>query len=162
MYYVWKSNGLLPEGDYEFGADGKMLNGIVEKEDGLYYYENGKAKMAGLVEVDGAYYFATGDGVVVTDGVHYVWQGNGYLPESNYEFDADGKMLNGFVEKEDGLYYYVNGKPGTVGLNCINGDYYFVDYSGKLVTNRTYYVWKTNGLSIKMNYTFDETGKVVL
>ena len=162
VYYVWKSNGLLPEGNYEFGADGKMLDGIVEKEDGLYYYENGKAKMAGLVEVDGDYYFATGDGVVVTDGVHYVWQGNGYLPESNYEFAADGKMLNGFVEKEDGLYYYVNGKPGTVGLNCINGDYYFVDYSGKLVTNRTYYVWKTNGLSIKINYTFDETGKVVL
>jgi hypothetical protein len=70
-------------------------------------------------------------------------------------------MLNGFVTKDDGIYYYENGKFGKVGLNLIDGEYYFINYGGKLFTNGTYYVWKTNGLSICMNYTFDELGRVV-
>ena len=36
-----------------------------------------------------------------------------------------------------------------------------IGYNGKLYTNGTYYVWETNGYSICMNYTFDETGKLV-
>ena len=161
--YVWKSNGLLPEANYEFGADGKMLNGIVEKNGTLYYYKNGKAELAGLVEVDGAYYFVSGvNGEVTVNKKQYVWDGNGLLPEANYEFGADGKMLDGFVTKADGIYYYQNGQPGRVGLNYIDGDYYFVDYGGKLFTNGTYFVWETNGYSIAMKYKFDELGKLIL
>ena len=161
--YVWKANGILPEATYEFGADGKMLNGIVEKDGKLYYYTNGQAKMAGLVEWEGAYYFVYGvNGEVTVGKTTYVFDGNGILPESNYEFGADGKMLNGFVTKADGIYYYQNGKPGKVGLNLIDGDYYFVDYSGKLFTNGTYFVWETNGYTIGMKYTFDANGKLIL
>ncbi len=162
--YVWKTNGYLPEREYQFGPDGKMLQGIVEREDGvLCYYENGVAKMAGLVEWEGDYYFVEGaKGEIVVDQIKYVWKGNGILPEAEYEFDAEGKMLNGFVTKADGLYYYVNGKPGTAGLNYIDGYYYFMDYSGKLSVNKTQYVWKTNGLTIEMNYKFDELGRAVL
>ncbi|MBR5774049.1 MAG: hypothetical protein IKY44_04270, partial [Clostridia bacterium] len=161
--FVWKSNGILPEANYEFGADGKMLNGIVEKDGKLYYYTNGQAKMAGLVEENGAYYFVYGvNGEVTVGKTTYVFDGNGLLPESNYEFGADGKMLDGFVTKADGIYYYENGKPGRVGLNYIDGDYYFVDFGGKLFTNGTYFVWETNGYSIGMKYKFDATGKLVL
>ncbi len=162
--YVWKSNGLLPEREYNFGPDGKMLQGIIEREDGvLCYYENGVAKMAGLVEVDGDYYFAGGaKGEITVNEIKHVWKGNGILPEAEYEFGADGKMLNGFITKADGLYYYENGKPGRVGLNYIDGYYYFVDYDGKLSVNKTQYVWATNGLTIEMNYTFDELGRAVL
>ena len=71
-------------------------------------------------------------------------------------------MLNGFVTKADGIYYYENGKPGRVGLNLIDGDYYFVDYGGKLFTNGTYFVWETNGYTIGMKYTFDANGKLIL
>ncbi len=161
--YVWKSNGILPEGNYEFGADGKMLNGIVEKNGTLYYYENGKAQLAGLVEYDGAYYFVSGvNGEITVNKKTYVWDGNGILPEDNYEFGADGKMLNGFVTKDDGIYYYSNGKPGRVGLNYIDGYYYFVNYGGKLFTSGTYFVWETNGYSIGMRYTFDDLGRLIL
>ena len=162
--YVWKSNGLLPEREYNFGADGKMLQGIIEREDGvLCYYKNGVATMAGLVEIDGDYYFAGGaKGELTVNETKYVWNGNGILPEAEYEFAADGKMLNGFITKADGLYYYENGKPGRVGLNYIDGYYYFVDYSGKLSVNKVQYVWATNGLTIPMNYRFDELGRAVL
>ena len=160
--YTWANSTSLPNGTYEFGADGKMLNGIVEKDGTLYYYEMGKTKTAGLIQIDGDYYFAGGaNGEITVNKKQYVWQSNGLLPEDNYEFGADGKMLNGFVTRDDGIYYYDTGKYGRVGLNLIDGDYYFVGYYGKLYTNGTYYVWETNGYSICMNYTFDETGKLV-
>ena len=160
---VWKANGIsLSNPNCEFGADGKMLNGIVERDGKLYYYEMGKTKTAGLIQIDGDYYFAGGaNGEITVNKKQYVWQSNGLLPEDNYEFGADGKMLNGFVTRDDGIYYYDTGKYGRVGLNLIDGDYYFVGYYGKLYTNGTYYVWETNGYSICMNYTFDETGKLV-
>ena len=161
-YYVWQGNGILPEGNYEFGADGKMLDGIVERNGNYYFYENGKTWMAGLVEVDGVYYFVKdAEGLCVT-GKYYVWQGNGILSESEYLFGADGKMLDGFVTKDDGIYYYENGKIGMVGLNYIDGYYYFVDYDGKLTTNGYYYVWAPNGYTIPMSYTFDAIGRIVL
>lgn len=162
-YYVWQGNGIVPESERRFGADGKMFNGIVEIDGGYYYYNMGKSEMAGLIEVDGSYYFVrSADGKIVTDQKYYVWQGNGLLPESEYFFGADGKMLDGFVTKDDGIYYYEDGKIGTVGLNYIDGYYYFVGVDGKLVTDRTYYVWKTNGLTMAMNYTFDAQGRIVL
>ena len=162
-YYMWKANGIVPASDREFGPDGKMLNGIVERDGNYYYYNMGKPEMAGLIEIDGDYYFAkNSDGLIVTDQNYYIWKGNGILPESERLFGADGKMLDGFVTKDDGIYYYENGQIGTVGLNYIDGHYYFVGYDGKLVTNRTYYVWEPNGLSIRRDYTFDAQGRIVL
>ncbi len=162
VYYVWQGNGILPEGTYEFGADGKMLNGIVERDGNYYYYVDGKPKMAGLIEIDGSYYFAKGGDGLCATGTYYVWQGNGILPEGTYEFGADGKMLNGFVTKDDGIYYYVNGKLGKVGLTYIDGYYYFVNSDGKLITSCTYYVWEPNGYTICINYTFDDLGRIIL
>ncbi|MDD7614824.1 MAG: hypothetical protein PUJ59_04895, partial [Clostridiaceae bacterium] len=160
--YTWANSTSLPNGTYEFGADGKMLNGIVEKDGTLYYYQMGQAKAVGLINVDGDYYFVGGsNGEITVNKKQYVWQTNGLLPEDNYEFGADGKMLDGFVTRDDGIYYYDTGKCGQLGLNLIDGDYYFIGYNGKLYTNGTYYVWETNGYSICMNYTFDETGKLV-
>ena len=139
-----------------------MLNGIVEKDGTLYYYQMGQAKAVGLINIDGDYYFVGGsNGEITVNKKQYVWQSNGLLPEDNYEFGPDGKMLNGFVTRDDGIYYYDTGKCGQLGLNLIDGDYYFIGYNGKLYTNGTYYVWETNGYSICMNYTFDETGKLV-
>ena len=160
--HIWKSDsGEFYGTDRIFGEDGKMLNGIVERDGNYYYYDQGQPKMAGLVNVDGYYYFAkNADGLCVT-GVAYVWNGNGILPESDYEFSAEGKMLDGFVTKEDGLYYYENGKPGRVGLNYIDGYYYFARYDGKLITNQKYHVWEGNGYSVEWNYVFDSLGRVI-
>ena len=117
--------------------------------------------MAGLVEVDGALYFVmNADGLCAT-GKYFVWQGNGILPENTYYFGEDGKMLNGIVAKDDGLYYYDNGKAPTVGINYIDGDYYFVLSEGKLVVDCTYNVWATNGYTIEIEYVFDAEGRVI-
>ena len=162
-YYVWKPNGIIPESDREFGPDGKMYDGIVDKDGTLCYYEMGQPKMAGLICVDGIYYFAHGRNGELATGKQYVWKTNDLMPEGNYEFDEDGKMLNGFVTRDGEIYYFVNGKPGRVGLNYVDGYYYFIDYYGLVLRNRkAYYVWETNGLSVKMNYNFDEYGRVII
>ncbi len=162
VQYTWQTNDLLPMTNREFGPDGKMLDGIVEKNDTLYYYELGKTGPSGLVCVDGDYYFAHGKNGEVATGKEYVWQGNGILPEGNYEFGTDGKMLDGFITRDGEIYYYKNGKPANMGLHYVDGYYYFVTANGLLKRNGTYYVWETNGLSVGMNYTFDELGRAVI
>ena len=75
-----------------FGADGKLLTGILND----VYYKDGKATMAGLVEVDGDLYFASGAGRIVKDKVQYIWANstdNADLTETNQTFGADGKLV---------------------------------------------------------------------
>ena len=170
--YVWKGNGLVAEGSYLFHEDGKMvgvkvadgqtlLGEILIEQDGtLRYYQWGAATAAGYVAVDGNYYFADGDGKIAV-GRTYVWKGNGTVPEGHYEFDEQGRALHGFVTKDDGIYYYQMGAVGDEGLQYINGYYYCLDANGKLFVNGSRYVWKTNGYSVPMTYTFDEVGRIV-
>ena len=75
-----------------FGADGKLLTGILND----VYYEDGAAKMAGLVEVDGDYYFAGWNGKIVKNKVQNIWANstdNADLTETNQTFGADGKLV---------------------------------------------------------------------
>ena len=161
--YVWETNGIaLENANCEFGADGKMLNGIVDKDGTLCYYVMGRPKMAGLVEIDGDYYFAYGNNGEVAIGKTYVWEANGLLPEGTYIFGENGKMLDGFVVENGELRYYELGTYGKVGLNYIDGSYYFVDYGGKVWVSGTYYVWEPNGYTVPMSYTFDANGKIVI
>ena len=58
-----------------------MLNGIVEKNGTLYYYDMGRPTMAGLVEVDGDYYFAGGEnGEIFVNKKQYTWANSTSLP----------------------------------------------------------------------------------
>ncbi len=161
-YYAWATFCDMPCGNYEFGADGKMLHGFVEKEDGIYCYVNGKpgSLNPGLAKIDGYYYFINTLGKCVT-GTYYAWATNCDLPIGTYEFDEQGRMLDGFVTKADGIYYYENGKIGKVGVNYIDGYYYFLNTQGKLVTNQTFWVWETNGLILESSYIFNELGQIV-
>ena len=161
-YYAWATFCDLPCGNYEFGADGKMLHGFIEKEDGIYSYVNGKPGAAnpGLAKIDGYYYFINSAGKCVT-GTYYAWATNCDLPIGTYEFDEQGRMLDGFVTKADGIYYYVDGKIGNVGVNYIDGYYYFLNTKGRLVTNQVFWVWETNGLILEAHYVFNELGQIV-
>ena len=141
--------------------DGIVIKGsIVDVGGVLYYYEMGQAVAAGFVEVNGEYYFADVNGVIAT-GKKYVWKGNGIVAEGTYEFGADGKAINGFVNKADGIYYYEMGKLGTVGINYIDGYYYFVDNNGKLVTDAHFYVWRGNDLLKHGHYYFNSLGQII-
>ncbi|MBE6933611.1 MAG: hypothetical protein E7462_00935 [Ruminococcaceae bacterium] len=161
-YYAWATHCDLPCSNYEFGADGKMLHGFVERADGIYCYVNGKLGSAnpGLAKIGDYYYFINTAGKCVT-GSYYAWATNCDLPVGTYEFDEQGRMLNGFVNKADGVYYYVNGKIGNVGVNYIDGYYYFLNTKGQLVTNQTYWVWETNGLLLEASYVFNEQGQII-
>ncbi len=171
-YYVTKTNGLMPAGNYEFDENGRMIkpdvmkNGIIKENGIMYYYVNGKKTYAGLIEIDGAYYYVNTSGIVVT-GRYYVTKTNGLMPAGNYEFDENGKMIipeevkNGIVTEDGVMYYYVNGKKTYAGLIEIDGAYYYVNTSGVVVTGK-YYISKTNGLKPAGTYEFDENGKMII
>ena len=163
VYYAWETRCDLPMGSYEFGPDGKMLQGVVEKSDGYYYYLNGKAgREYGLIKVDGDYYCALMNGKIITNQVYNAWVSFCDLPKGNYEFGPDGKMIQGIVEKDDGLYYYLNGMPGReYGLVKIGDDYYCALTNGKLITNQTYYAWISACDLPKGNYEFGPDGKML-
>ncbi len=129
-YWVTVHNGLLPQGMYTFGADGKMVNPPVEeepeeptettppseteepseseepseepepvkngiyRENGiLYYYENGvRAYGAGLILLDGDYYYVRSNAQLAI-GKYWVTVNNDLLPQGMYTFGEDGKMI---------------------------------------------------------------------
>ena len=97
-YYITKTNGLLPEGTYAFGDDGKMIvkQGVVKDSDGqIRYYVDGQVVYAGLVkDTDGSYYYISGNGcVAIKNRSYYITKTNGLLPEGLYTFGADCKMI---------------------------------------------------------------------
>ena len=163
-YYVDTTFCDLPaNANYSFDAEGKMLNGVENVDGKLYLYKNGTTVTYGLYEVDGEYYFANWGGVLMTNGRYYVDTTFCDLAKNtNYSFGADGKMLNGFVEKADGIYYYINGNTPTPRIILVDSFYYYVSWGGKLVTNTTCYVPADGTYSeIPMNYKFNELGQFV-
>ena len=195
-YWITKTNDLLPQGMYSFGEDGKMVdppatepdpkptpdpepevkNGIVSEDGKLYYYENGVLTYAGLIQIDGDYYYVRGTGEVVFNRSYWITKTNGLLPEGSYTFDKDGKMVdppatdptepepevkNGIVAENGSLYYYENGNLVYAGLTQIDGDYYYVRGTGEVVNNRSYWITKTNGLLPEGSYNFDSEGKMI-
>ena len=179
-YFISKDNGLMPQGTYEFDADGKMVivpaeevkNGIVkETEDTWYYYVNGVKTYAGLIQIDGDYYYVNSSFKVIHNQSYFISKTNGLMPNATYEFDADGKMVihspeeqkNGIVkETEDTWYYYVNDVKTYAGLIQIDGDYYYVNSSFKVIHNQSYFISKNNGLMPQGTYEFDADGKMII
>ena len=175
-YTVSKTNGLLPAGTYDFDADGKMIredtakNGIVkETEDTWYYYVNGVKTYAGLIEIDGDYYYVNSKFEVIHGRNYFINKTNGLMEQKTYYFDAEGKLVqpteekNGIVkESDDTWYYYVDGVKTYAGLIQIDSDYYYVNSSFKVIHDQSYYVSKTNGLKAQGTYEFDADGKMVI
>ena len=208
-YWITVTNGLLPAGQYTFDADGKMVNppivtpdpdpspepgvknGIVAENGSLYYYVDGVLTGAGLIQLDGDYYYVKTSNCEVVHGRSYwVTDTNGLLPAGPYTFGTDGKMINppvvdptpdpdpepeptpdpdptpdvknGIVAENGSLYYYVDGVLTGAGLIQLDGDYYYVKTSNcEVVHGRSYWVTDTNGLLPAGPYTFGADGKMV-
>ena len=180
-YYVSWTHGLIPEGDYSFDAEGKMIdppapedptkNGIVAEDGTLYYYVDGVKVYAGLIKIDGDYYYVNSSCKVVTTSHYWVNRTNGLMAAGFYDFGADGKMIdppvvkdptkNGIVAEDGTLYYYVDGVKSYAGLIEIDGDYYYVNSSCKVVTTYHYWVNHTNGLMPAGFYDFGTDGKMI-
>ena len=200
-YWITVTNGLLPVGAYAFDENGKMIdppivvpdpdpdpdptpevkNGIVEENGSLYYYVDGVLTGAGLIQIDGDYYYVKSSNCEVVHGRSYwVTATNGLLPAGLYKFADDGKMIdppivvpdpgpdptpdvkNGIVAENGSLYYYVDGVLTGAGLIQINGDYYYVRTSScEVVHGRSYWVTVTNGHLPAGLYTFADDGKMI-
>ena len=168
-YWITLTNGLLPAAKYTFDENGKILvekvkNGIVRTNGILYYYVNGMRTNAGLVKVDGYYYYARTNGRLVVDCEYWITKTNGLLPAATYKFDANGRIIlkNGIVDENGTLYYYVDGVRTYAGLIKIDGAYYYVRSNGQVVVNSTYWVTKTNGLLTAKSYKFGADGKMII
>lgn len=183
-YWISKTNGLLPEGSYKFDEYGRITNapelpgdkqnGIVAIDDTLYYLVNGVPAYAGLIEIDGEYYYVRTSGELVWGRSYWISKTNGLLPERSYSFDENGRIIdvpvnsedsvtqtkNGIVAENGSLFYYVAGVRTFAGLIEIDGEYYYVRTSGELVQGRSYYITKTNGLLPEGKYNFDDSGKL--
>ncbi len=160
----------LPEGTYSFDADGKLKNGIVAEDDSLYYYKDGVRYYAGLIEIDGNYYYVRTSGEVVHGCSHWITKTNGLMSERSYTFDDNGRMTDpeiqnpakdGIVAEDGSLYYYRDGVRYYAGLIEIDGSYYYVRTSGEVVHGRNYWITKTNGLMGERSYQFAEDGKMI-
>jgi glucan-binding YG repeat protein len=162
-YLTETSRDPYMKGNFYFTADGKLANGVAQKDDGWYYFAAGVATKEGLVNLDGSYYLAEDGGKLATGRV---WVGtyasNGLLPKGYYEFGADGKMLQGVAEKEDGLYYYDLGNTQYLGLIERDGEFYYVNEGGKLETGRVWVgSYASNGLMTKGYYEFGADGAML-
>ena len=121
-YWITVTNGLLPAGEYAFDETGKMIdpptveptpdpepepeptpdpdpdpevkNGIVEEDGSLYYYVDGVRTGAGLIQINGNYYYAkTSSGELVHGRTYWITLTNGLLPAGEYVFDETGKIV---------------------------------------------------------------------
>ena len=184
-YWITKTNDLLPEGIYSFDEKGRIVfpeevkNGIVAENGSLYYYVDGKLTGAGLIQIEGNYYYVkTSNGEVVHGRDYWITTNNGLLPVDKYKFAEDGKLINppvvdpnpgpepevknGIVEEMGSLYYYVDGKLTGAGLIQIDGNYYYVKTSNcEVVHGRKYWITVTNNLLPAGQYKFAQDGKMV-
>ena len=99
-YWITKTNGLLDAGIYTFDDAGKIIfpekpkNGIVAENGSLYYYVDGVLTGAGLIQLNGDYYYVKTSNCEVVHGRSYwITVTNGLLPTGQYMFADNGKLI---------------------------------------------------------------------
>ena len=83
---------------YLFGEDGKLrtdLTGLYHVGNDTYLLEEGKrVEEAGLVFIDGYYYYFAANAKAVKNRTYWPSKTNGLLPMGPYKFDEQGRMVN--------------------------------------------------------------------
>lgn len=99
-YYVEtkNANGRIGNCYYYFGQDGKALNEVfyTDVDGSKYYMVDGLPSKAGLVLIDGDYYYLSTNSGAAKCGVTYYIEAkntNGLLEAGQYTFDKDGKIV---------------------------------------------------------------------
>ncbi len=105
--------------DEETGAL-KDVSGLYNNGEDTYYVNKGEVvKFAGLVNIDGDYYYFGENNKALKNGKFTIEKTNDLAPAGEYEFDADGKMDyepyiigdtddNGVVDNNDAIYLLYN------------------------------------------------------
>ncbi|MBR5515762.1 MAG: InlB B-repeat-containing protein [Clostridia bacterium] len=159
-------------GNYYFMENGKMYiadtsgyKKIVEEDGKLYFTIDGVKQFYGLYELDGEYYYAQSNGVLVTNST--VWISNvNDLPvtKGNYKFDSEGKLVKtGFITTDKGYTYYYDNLVLAKGLTKIGNDYYFFNItSGMMYSSSTMWIDDNEYGFAKGFYYFGEDGKLFI
>ena len=174
---IWISNfnGLIAPGSgyFAFDAEGKLVKtGFADGDNGYTYYYVDLVRQKGFTKIGEDYYFLNaGSGAMQRDKTMYVSGSNPYgIPSGNYYFQADGTMYvpdpNGpraVIEENGKLYFTIDGVKQKNGLNELDGEYYYANSNGTLVTNRTIWISNFNGLIAPGSgyFAFDAEGKLV-
>lgn len=183
-YYVSRTNDYVSAGVYSFDKDGKLVvpedsfTGLKEEDGNLYYYKDGSRFHAGLIKIDGYYYYIKSNGSAVrspsADSTvrYYVSNVNDTgFKSAYYCFDNEGKMVtDGLVKESDGtIAYYKNGVRTHAGLIKVDGAYYYIKSNGTAVRSTSegatirYYVSNVNDTGVPVGYyEFDSDGKMVI
>ena len=173
--WVSQKNGLIPEkGDWHyFDAEGKMLQtGFVTGGDGYTYYYDENVLALGFTKIGDDYYlFNAGSGKMYRDATMWVGPNDYGIEGGMYYFDAEGKMfipdlehgVKKIVSENGKLYMTVDGVKLTSGLQELDGEYYYAQTNGELVTGRTIWVSQKNGLIPEKGdwHYFDAEGKML-
>ena len=157
---------------YYFQSDGKMFvpgqetggKKIVSENGKLYFTIDGVKMTNGLNELDGEYYYAQPNGILVVSATIWVSQKNDLIPEKGdwHAFDTEGKLIKtGFVTGGGDTYYYEDNVL-AVGFTKVGEDYYFFNAgSGKMYKDTTLWVGNNSyGITGGM-YRFGTDGKMV-
>ena len=181
-----RSNGQLATGEYyvtnlanytgsdvkagdkvEFSDDGimnTMKNGIIN---GSYYINNQIAYGAGLIQIDGDYYYVKSDGQIVVGTTYWITNVNDTgVTAKAYTFDATGVMQNPeyAADAKNGIvdgFYYENGHiQYNAGLIEYNGKIIYVRSNGMVATGE-YWVTNSNGLREQGLYNFGTDGYLI-
>ena len=175
VFWVDQKNGLISEKGvwYSFDADGKMLKtGFVTGGDGYTYYYDECELALGFTKIGDDYYlFNAGSGKMYKDATMWVGDNAYGIAGGMYYFDAEGKMFIPDLEhgekqiiSENGkLYMTVDGVKLTNGLQEFEGEYYYAQTNGQLVTDKTIWVSQKNGLIPEKGdwHSFDADGKML-
>lgn len=159
------------DNDYSNVTD-ETPDGIRFDPDGeIRYYVDDIAVAAGLVQdEDGYYYFINSSKKAVRDCDYSFSESaaNGLMPAGKYSFDENGRMIfkYGIVHDDDGeIRYYDNNQPIAAGLvQDDDGDFYFFNSTKKAVRDCDYAFndSSANGLMPAGKYSFDEDGKMII
>ena len=149
---------------------------------------DGARNYAGLIKIDGDYYYVRQTGELVHGTDYWVTKHNNLVPAGRYSFDEDGKMIltgtpldpepqpevkNGVYEEDGVKYYYENGVKKYAGLIVLEDPanpgsyaYFYVTSSCQLKTSGSegsfvkYTASYTNGLLPAARYQFDYLGRM--
>ena len=166
-----RSNGQLAVGEYYVGNVKHIFdeNGILQaKKNGIvdgYYYEDGDVVYsAGVINIDGNYYYVRSNGQVVCGQDYWITNvGESGLVAKKYTFDANGVMQDPelVADQKNGVvdgYYYEDGRIAYgAGVVEYNGGYIYVRSNGQIATG-IYWTTNHNGLLEEGSYDFGTDG----